>query len=132
MTTTDQKPWTPPKIIPGGGTSGEIQHYARKLAGEMWEALSSRNFILELPTGEMVVFRKVYPKPGPYIARYWPNFVPDARKALVGLLKSDSIHPHMKDRIVDALVEDREKQLKGKAKRVMAFRDEKKFNLKHV
>jgi hypothetical protein len=62
-------------------------------------------------------FKDAYPNAHEYVKAWWPAFVDLARKQLTAMLgmPDEKVSPHMKKAIYDAIIEDREKQMRGKA-----------------
>lgn len=60
----------------------------------------------------MVPFQRAYPTAHHYAKAHWPHFYDLARKCAIGLLKQPEgrISTNLKDAIVKALVEDRDRQ----------------------
>jgi hypothetical protein len=52
-------------------------------------------------------FYKAYPTPQSFLAKWLPKFLPEARKILVQMLKSDKYTQEQKDEIAESLIMDR-------------------------
>lgn len=72
-------------------------------------------------TTKVMPFFKAYPTPGHFSEAHWPLFVDAARKSMVTMLAMPDarISPTMKEAISEAIIEDRKKQLQGKAQRLI-------------
>lgn len=119
-------------------TEQTIRIMAKELAGKFYEQKRSGHFrdpnsltrakrmTRDPQTGirkEVTVvlpFSQAYPTAQSYVNAWWPFFVEAARKALTAMLAQPDarIHPHMKERIFDALIEDREREVHNGAKRL--------------
>lgn len=88
-------------------TNFTIQHMAKEFAGEFYESRKRS------PT-----FRARYPNPKVYTAQCWPLWVPAARHVMVKMLTQPHVHQHLKDGIFEALLDDRERQLRDGAKKL--------------
>lgn len=115
-------------------TERTIKQLAMAYAGQYYEERRSRRFrdgkdfvpvyqsVKDPETGQLVQrrvlmpFKKAYPTPHAYALAYWPVFYDAARKSLANMLGMEHVHEHMKKAIMDALVEDREKDLEAQAR----------------
>lgn len=73
-----------------------------------------------------IPFRVAFPNVKAYVKSAWPHWVAYAREKLTEMLtKSDaSVSPLMKERIFDALIEDRQKQNDGNARMLHQIKGE--------
>lgn len=67
-----------------------------------------------------IPFRVAFPNAKAYVKSAWPHWVAYARDKMTEMLtqSNERVSPLMKERIFDALIEDREKQLKGQARQL--------------
>lgn len=81
---------------------------AKDIAGEVWEACSSNDR-----------FHATYPKCRPFVAKWWREFIADARKALTVMLSAElpgstpeliqyRYSQHVRDEIFEALLAEGE------------------------
>jgi hypothetical protein len=112
-------------------TERTIRMLAKQMAGAFYEGSRSGRFregedlvdvffvkqtgIGPVECSKKVPLREAFPNAKAYVEGYWPHWYDAARLALVNMLAAPDgrITPHMKDGIADALIEDREKQLKN-------------------
>ena len=111
-------------------TERTIRNLAKELAGIFYESRRTPEFrngeqlvtvyhdvnvagkMMEVPA--KIPFKVAYPTIQHYIRAWWPHFIEPARKMLVAMLAmpDSRVSPLMKERISNALIEDREKELK--------------------
>ena len=114
-------------------TEATHREMAKELAGAWYEMrrtdrfrdggdkVKARKIVKDILTGlprEIIVgipFSQAYPTAEAYVEAHWPFFMDTARKVLTTMLTLPNISPVMKERIYDAICEDREKQLKIEA-----------------
>lgn len=72
-----------------------IADIAKGCARDQWETLAKQN-----------AFYKAYGKPGPYVRKFWPKYLPVARAILVGMLGMDAYTQAQKDEIYEVLLKD--------------------------
>lgn len=114
-------------------TEATIKAMAKELAGEFYEAkrsgkfrkgdnlVKARTLVKDERTGQyrekivLVPFRKAFPTVDRYVEAWWPFYVETAKQCLVGLLRNPGTGDYMKKCIYDALVEEKEKELKIEA-----------------
>lgn len=106
---------------------------AKKLAGEFYEATRTdvfRNGEMLVPcyridrgnrgdTREVLVkvpFKVAYPNAKAYSRAFWPHYLQEAKSRMVKMLSmpDSRVSPHLKQSIMDALMEHQEKVLKHK------------------
>jgi len=126
-------------------TEQTIRHTAKEFAGTWYESNSrSEEFrngtmrtkvyrTLRVKVGNtwvekevefLVPMRVAFPNVEAYVKSAWPHWVDYAREKLAEMLgmPDAKVSPIMKERIFAALVEDRERQLKGAGKHVRQLR----------
>lgn len=121
----------------GGKTERTIRHLAKDLAKQFYERKRgdafSRNQLVparalrqDPKTGAPVEIRvrvpflEAYPTAHHYATAYWPHFYEAARKCLVTMLANPKARSsHLNEAIYEALVEDRQKQLKTGGKELI-------------
>lgn len=126
-------------------TEQTIRHMAKEFAGAWYESNTrSKEFrdgtmktkvyrTLRVKVGNTWVhkevefnipFRVAFPRVEDYVKSAWPHWVEYAREKLTEMLfmPDAKVSPLMKERIYDALVDDRERQLKGQGKHLRQLR----------
>jgi len=84
-----------PPVRAKGMVHRGISDLAKQIAREEWEKLARQN-----------VFYAANPKPGPFVRKFWPQYVHLARQILVGMLGSPKYDQASKDRIYGMLLLD--------------------------
>lgn len=99
-------------------TERTLRMMAKEFAGAWWDESISQGALeampgipaTENPQHRSDMFRAMWPDRQVYVTICWPHFYVLARKQALSMLGPDSgVSEHMKARIFDAIVEDREK-----------------------
>lgn len=117
-------------------TERTLRAMAKELSAEFYEqkrsgkfrspdALTNARMLKQMPNGTaveitvQVPFKQAYPNAKLFSKAHWPLFVEPARQCLIAMLGMPDavVTPERKKQIYDAIIEDRENQLKQDARR---------------
>lgn len=114
-------------------TEATIKERAKQIAGEFYESrrseafrkgehlVKSRRIVKDERTGlprEVIIgvpFKNAFPTADAFVEAWWPFWIEEAERQLTTMLALDRVPEVMKERIYDAVIEQREKQLKIEA-----------------